>query len=132
MYQASRLYELPALESFTKHYIEYFDDEISMYDILRITRDVFSTLPEDETWLPNYIERNLQQHLKIGNPESNLDELYKVHGQDHQFDNTVLKIVVDMLSLRLRSREDTLEELAEEPVTSLYDRNKVDFGVYCR
>ncbi len=57
VYQASRTYQLPALEAFARDYIERLGEELSITDILRITREVFSKLPDDETWLPNYIER---------------------------------------------------------------------------
>ncbi|KAJ5200406.1 hypothetical protein N7472_005610, partial [Penicillium cf. griseofulvum] len=131
VYHASRKCEIPGLECLAKHYVEHFGKELSLHDVLRLTRDVFSTLPEGETWLPNYIKSHLLR-LKLGNPNNNLAELYSTLGHDHQFDNTVMKMVVDMLSVKLSdnalrdalwangrcaAEEPTAEEpTAEEPV----------------
>ncbi|CAG8888287.1 unnamed protein product [Penicillium salamii] len=100
VYHASRKCDIPGLECLAKHYVEHFGKELSLHDVLRLTRDVFSTLPEGETWLPNYIKSHLLR-LKLGNPANNLAELYSTLGHDHQFDNTVMKMVVDMLSVNL-------------------------------
>ncbi|QQK45928.1 hypothetical protein Pdw03_0826 [Penicillium digitatum] len=119
VYHASRKCEIPGLESLAKHYIEHFGKELALYDVLRLTRDVFSTLPEGETWLPNYIKSHLLR-LKLENPNNNLAELYSTLGHDHQFDNTVMKMVVDMLSVNLSDnalRDDPAagEPAADEP-----------------
>ncbi|KAI3129612.1 hypothetical protein CBS147330_5242 [Penicillium roqueforti] len=120
VYHASRKCEIPGLECLAKHYVEHFGKELSLHDVLRLTRDVFSTLPEGETWLPNYIKSHLLR-LKLGNPNNNLAELYSTLGHDHQFDNTVMKMVVDMLAVNLS--DDALTDVlwangrcvAEEP-----------------
>jgi hypothetical protein len=108
VYHASRKCGLPDLESLAKYYVELFGEEMSLHDILRLTRGVFSTLPEDETWLPNYIRRHLLR-LNLDKVNTNLAELYSTLGHDHQFDNAVMKMMVEILSVRLHSWDDTLK-----------------------
>jgi hypothetical protein len=110
VYQASRTYGLTDLEALAKYYVEHLGEEMSTHDILRITRDVFSKLPEGETWLPSYIEKALKCLLKPGNSEFDLDDVYKTLGHDHHFDNTVMKMMVQILSAHLRSWGDALKD----------------------
>ncbi|GFF59769.1 hypothetical protein IFM51744_10042, partial [Aspergillus udagawae] len=108
-YQASRAYKLPALEALAKRYMELFSEAMSTPEILRITREVFSKLPEDETWFSNHIKSSLEQWLVPGESASNLDSLYTALGQDHSFDNVVTKMMLEILSCRLRCLE-TIED----------------------
>jgi hypothetical protein len=114
--QASRKYGLTALEALAQHYIQRFSDELSLSDILREGSNVFSNLPEGETWFPNFIKGQLQRLLKPSELACNLDELYKSLGQNDHFDSTVLKVVVEILSVRLRS-------LSEDGKTTLAGPN---------
>ncbi|KAJ5225238.1 hypothetical protein N7468_006463 [Penicillium chermesinum] len=107
VYQASRTYQLPALEAFARSYIERFGEELSMPEILRTTTEVFSKLPDDETWLPKYIERNLWQSLTSSTSKFDLDEIYNALGQDHHFDNFVTKMMLEIL---LRPQEITSQD----------------------
>jgi hypothetical protein len=47
--------------------------------------------------------------LKLGKSEANVDDLYEALGQDHHFDNTVTKMMLEILSVRLRSSGNTCE-----------------------
>ncbi|KAL2866156.1 uncharacterized protein BJX67DRAFT_388823 [Aspergillus lucknowensis] len=87
VYQASRMYSLPDLEVLAKQKIEQLGEEVSILYILQTTRDVFSSLPDGKTWLPSYIKRNLQRILKPGRSAIN-----------HHFDNTVMKMMLEMLT----------------------------------
>ncbi|KAJ5938323.1 hypothetical protein N7466_001457 [Penicillium verhagenii] len=127
VYHASRKHGILGLEPLAKHYVEQFGEELSLYDVLRLARDVFSTLPEGETWLPTYIKSHLLR-LKLGNLNTNLLELYSALGHDHHFDNIVMKMVVDMLSEHIsdatlkseifmaNARHLTADPAAEDPV----------------
>ncbi|KAJ5469743.1 hypothetical protein N7539_009361 [Penicillium diatomitis] len=112
IYQASRTYQLPSLEALARDYIERFGEEMSISDILRTTSEVFSNLPEDETWLPKYIERNLRHSLRSSKSKFDVDELYKAFGQDHYFDNTVTRMMLEILlrpqGVHLAGREERL------------------------
>ncbi|CAI7613797.1 unnamed protein product [Penicillium glandicola] len=97
-YQASRTYKFPELEAHAVNYIERFGQEMPVPDILRAVREVWSNLPTDETWLPNYLQRNLQQSL-MSSTRSDLvlDEIYNALGQDHKFDNSVTRLMLEIL-----------------------------------
>jgi hypothetical protein len=86
--------------------MQHFDNELSIIEILRVMRDVFSSLPAGETWLPSYIQENLQRQLKPNDPGLGLREFYDIIGQDHQFDNAVMKLIIEILSMRIFSMKD--------------------------
>lgn len=116
VHEVSKKYGLVGLEALTQHYIQRFGDKLSLSDILRETRDIFSKLPEDETWFPNFIKGELQRMLKPSEVAYTLDELYKVLGQNDRFDNMVLKMVLEILSVHLRSQSRDEEVHAEDVV----------------
>ncbi|KAJ5794830.1 hypothetical protein N7457_001429 [Penicillium paradoxum] len=107
IYQASRTYDIVDLEALAIRNIEQLGEELSILEILRATRDVYSSLPEGETWLPNYIESNLQLFLNTRQSDYDLNELYTVLGTNHQFDNAVMKALVGILASRLIDRGNT-------------------------
>lgn len=109
VYQASRTYEIPGLEAFAKQHIERLGEDMSMHEILQTTRDVLSSLPEGETWLPDYVKRSLQRLLKVGQSDFDIQELCTSFDQDHHFTNTLMKMVIEIQqeSIRLLSSQNT-------------------------
>ena len=59
-----------------------------------------------ETWLPGYIQGNLQRLVKPEGPGLGLREFYNILGEDRQFDNAVMKMILEILSIRLFSMKD--------------------------
>ena len=112
-YQASRTYKLLALETLAKRYIELFGEGLTMPDILQITRKIFPKLPEDETWLPNHIKLRLKQLLVSGGSESDLDALHKVFGEENSFESVMTRMMLEILSHRLRHR-DNIEDSSNQ------------------
>lgn len=106
VYKAARLYDLPGLEVLARKYIEQFGESLPLFDILRATRDAFSRLPKDESWLPSYIKRNLQQSFMSDRSIFKRDEIYSVLGEDHDFDKAVMRMIVDIYSTDLQLLED--------------------------
>ncbi|KAJ5303237.1 hypothetical protein N7476_010036 [Penicillium atrosanguineum] len=115
VYHASRTWGLSDLEILAKQKMQQLDEEIPVLEMLRVMRDVFSSLPAGETWLPGYIEGNLQRSLKPEDPGLGLHEFYNILGQDHQFDIAVMKMILEILSIRLLSVKDQHEPIPEEP-----------------
>ncbi|EED11976.1 hypothetical protein TSTA_000530 [Talaromyces stipitatus ATCC 10500] len=103
VYEASRKYGIIDLENLAHQYTQRFRDQVSLSEILLETRDIFSRHPEDETWFQTFIRGELQRFLGPSGIARSLDELSKGLGRDDRFDNIVLKIVVEILSVRLRS-----------------------------
>jgi hypothetical protein len=106
VYHASRTWGLTDLEILAKQKMQHLDEEVPILEILRVMRDVFSSLPADETWLPCYIQGKLQRLPKPEDPGLGLHEFYNILGQDHQFDNAVMKMILEILSIRLCSMKD--------------------------
>ncbi|CAI7648443.1 unnamed protein product [Penicillium glandicola] len=106
VYYASRTWGLTDLEILAKQKMEHLDEDLPILEILRVVRDVFSSLPADETWLPSYIRGNLQRLPKPEVAGLDLHAFYNILGQDHQFDNAVMKMILEMLSISLCSMKD--------------------------
>ncbi|CAG8119635.1 unnamed protein product [Penicillium nalgiovense] len=106
VYHASRTWGLTDLEVLSQQKMLHLDEELPVLGILRIMRDIFSSLPTGETWLPGYIQGNLQRSLRPNDPGLGLQEFYSVIGQDHHFDNAVMKMIIEMLSIRIFSMKE--------------------------
>lgn len=106
VYHASRTWGLTDLEILAKQKMQHLDEEVPVLEILRVVRGVFSSLPAGETWLPGYIQGNLQRLLKPNDPGLGLREFYDIIGQDHKFDNAVMKMILEILSSRIFSMKD--------------------------
>lgn len=106
VYHASRTWGLTNLEVLAQQKMQHLDEELPILEILRVVRGVFSSLPPGEAWLPGYIQGNLQHLLKPNDPGLGLREFYDIIGQDHEFDNAVMKMVLEILSLRICSMKD--------------------------
>lgn len=111
VYHASRIWSLADLEVLSRQKMLHLDEELPVLEILRIMRGVFSSLPADETWLPDYIQGNLQRSLRPNDPGLGLQEFYNVIGQDHQFDNAVMKMIIEILSIRIFSMKEQQGQL---------------------
>ncbi|KAJ5922739.1 hypothetical protein N7516_010442 [Penicillium verrucosum] len=105
VYHASRNWGLTGLEVLAQQKMQHLDKELPILEILRVTRDVFSSLPEGETWLPGYIQGNLQRLVKPHDPELGLRGFYDIIGQDHRFDNAVMKMIFEILSIHISYME---------------------------
>lgn len=75
VYHASRVYEILDLEILARKYIEYFGEAITISSILRSTKKIFSKLPEDEVWLPDYLKGVLQQSFASNNSRFDFDHM---------------------------------------------------------
>ncbi|KAJ5652883.1 hypothetical protein N7507_010309 [Penicillium longicatenatum] len=53
-------------------YIAYFGSGYSAMELLRLTTEVFSELPEDEFWLPKFVTDTLQEMASRGKPKVNI------------------------------------------------------------
>ncbi|KGO51571.1 hypothetical protein PEX1_086140 [Penicillium expansum] len=106
VYQASRIWGLADLKVLSQQKMQHLDEDLPVLVILRIMRDIFSSLPTGETWLPSYIQGNLQRSLKPNDPGLGLREFYDVIGQDHRFDIAVMKMIIEILSIRIVSMKE--------------------------
>ena len=106
VYHASRSWGLTDLEVLAQQNMQHLDEELPVLEILRVTRDVFSSLPTGETWLPGYIQGSLQRLLKPNDAGLGLREFYDIIGQDHKFDNAVMKMILEILSIRIFSMKN--------------------------
>jgi hypothetical protein len=72
VYHASIKYDLSDLKTMAEKYIAYFGSGYSAMELLRLTTEVFSELPEDEFWLPKFVTNTLQEMASRGKPKVNI------------------------------------------------------------
>lgn len=107
VYQASRTYDIPELGELAKNYVEHFDEAVPLYEILRATREVFSKLPEDESWLPTYMKRVLDRtsmfhERRLDDILTALGRISRESGENDAFSLSVMAMVVEKLSMRVQ------------------------------
>lgn len=105
VYEAARTYDIPDLEALARKYIEHFGMALSLFDVLRTIKEVFSKLPEDESWVPLYVKQKLKQSFLIDESIFTGDEFFGILGEDRYFSNTVFKMIIDIYSTRLQLLE---------------------------
>lgn len=64
IYCAARTYGLNGLVSHAKGNMGSFDKELSIFDILGLAREIYSKLPADEIWFPDYLKRRSRLHSR--------------------------------------------------------------------
>ncbi|EAW14873.1 uncharacterized protein ACLA_002840 [Aspergillus clavatus NRRL 1] len=117
VYQAARKYDLCDLETYAKKYIEMFGESMSTFDRMEAAREIYSRLPQDETWLASYINKQLRIAFSLDETIFQREEFYHGVGKDPVFDKAVMRMVVNIYSelLSRRNTETTPEEgVAEE------------------
>lgn len=98
VYQASSTCGIVDLELIANQKMQQLDEELPILEILRAMRDVFSSLPVGETWLPGCIQGNLQRLLKTEDLGLCLRDFYNILGLDHRFDNVLMKMIPEIIS----------------------------------
>ncbi|KAJ5150388.1 hypothetical protein N7492_010739 [Penicillium capsulatum] len=106
VYQASRKYHIADLETLAKKYIEYFDEAISPFEILRSIKEIFSRLPEDEVWILGYAKRVLQRSFVSGNSRFNIDDFSGIMTDNDSFSRVIMLAMIEILSSHHRILEN--------------------------
>ncbi|GFF50455.1 hypothetical protein IFM46972_09049, partial [Aspergillus udagawae] len=114
VYQAAREYDLYDLETYAKKYIEMFGESMSIFDRMEAAREIYSKLPQNETWLASYINKQLQIAFSLDTNIFQREDFYDGVGKDPIFDKAVMRMVVDIYS-EVLSRQVT-EAAPEEGV----------------
>lgn len=146
VYYAARMYGLHGLDTLARNYIMVLSESLSIFQILRGVRLIFSKLPEDEEWFHNYLHSKLSSSFTKDETTFQLDEFYSEILDDPTLSKAVLKYIVQAFTTetsRLRNlsatsvgnetRKDgsgpSCEKPPPEPVSeTTNDRN----GVECR
>jgi hypothetical protein len=66
IYQAARKYDLYGLQTYAKKYIEMFGESMSIFDRMEAARETYFKLPQDETWLASYINKQTSSCILTG------------------------------------------------------------------
>ncbi|KAH1545494.1 hypothetical protein KXX57_004575 [Aspergillus fumigatus] len=112
VYQAARRYDLYDLETYAKRYIEMFGESMSIFDRMETASEIYSKLPQDETWLASYFNKQLQIAFSQDKNIFKRRAFYHGLGKDPVFGKAVIRIVVNIYSevLSRQVAEATPEE----------------------
>ncbi|OJJ65554.1 hypothetical protein ASPBRDRAFT_70317 [Aspergillus brasiliensis CBS 101740] len=94
VYYAARKYEIDGLDALAQKYIMALSETLSIFQILRGARSIFSKLPENEEWFHHYLESKLSSSFAEDETTFQLDEFYKEIVDDPAFSKAVVKIIV--------------------------------------
>jgi hypothetical protein len=98
VYQAAREYDLYNLETYAKKYIEMFGESMSIFKKMEAAREIYSKLPQDETWLDSHINKQLRIAFSLDTNIFQREDFYDGVGKDPIFDKAVMRMVVDIYS----------------------------------
>jgi len=98
VYCAARLYTLDGLIGHAIRSMELFSKELSVFQILDITSDVYSKLPEDESWFPDYLKTQIENAFKLDEITFAQKEFLNHIGKTPAFDKALARIMVDIFT----------------------------------
>jgi hypothetical protein len=112
VYQAAREHDLYDLETYAKKYIEMFGESMSIFEKMEAAREIYSRLPQDETWLDSHINKQLRIAFSQDTNIFQREDFYDGVGKDPIFDKAVMRMVVNIYSevLSRQVTETTPEE----------------------
>lgn len=93
-YYAARKYEIHGLDTFAQNYIMTLSESLSIFQILRGARLIFSRLPEDEKWFHDYLHSKLSSSLAKDETTFQLDEFYNEIVDDPALSKDAMRIIV--------------------------------------
>jgi hypothetical protein len=131
VYYAARKFDIRGLDTLAQNYIMALSESLSIFQILRGARLIFSKLPEDEEWFHDYLHSKLSSSFAADETTFQLDEFYSDILSDPVFSKAVLKYVIKAFTTetsRLRNalratdvgsetKKDGGEPSCEEPAT---------------
>ncbi|GLA78874.1 hypothetical protein AtubIFM55763_001037 [Aspergillus tubingensis] len=94
VYYAARKYNIEGLDTLAQNYILALGETLSIFQILRSARSVFSKLPENEEWFHRYLDSKLSSSFAEDETTFQLDEFYKEIVDDPAFSKAVVKIII--------------------------------------
>ncbi|KAL2836629.1 hypothetical protein BJY01DRAFT_238187 [Aspergillus pseudoustus] len=94
VYYAARKYDIRGLDTLAQNYIMTLSKSLSIFQILRGARLIFSKLPEDEEWFPTYLNSKLSSSFTEDETRFQLDDFYDEILDDPALSKAVLKYIV--------------------------------------
>lgn len=146
VYYAARKYDICGLDTLAQNYIVTLSESLSIFQILRGVRLIFSKLPEHEEWFHNYLHSKLSSSFTEDETTFQMDEFYSEILDDPTLSKAILKYIVKAFNTetsRLRNllsgtgvgnetKKDGSEPYEQPPPESLSDPSNDRNGVKCR
>jgi len=128
VYCAARLYTLNGLADYATGKMELFGKDLSIFQILDITDDVYPKLLEDETWFPEYLKTQVEDAFNLDETIFAQEKFLDYIGRAPAFSKALAKIMVEIFTNKriftskkgsgmYQNRQDMFEGyIAEKPV----------------
>ncbi len=114
-YCAARAYELDGLMDHTKRNMEIFSKGLSIFQMLEITSDVYSNLPDDDRWFPDHLKVQIKEAFILDKTLFGQEEFLDYIGKTPAFSKALAKIMVDIFtSKQVQDGQCTHEDPAPE------------------
>ena len=104
-YCAAKLYKLDGLVDEAKKRIEMFGADLSLFEILEMTGDVYPKLPEDEIWLSIYVSDRMRMAFEDNESLFTHDEFVDHVGQNLRFSKLLMKAIVGIYANKSQGTE---------------------------
>ncbi|KAL4785325.1 hypothetical protein BJX76DRAFT_356199 [Aspergillus varians] len=111
VYYAARKYELYTLQTLAQKYIETFSESLSIFQILRGVKMIFSKLSEDEKWFYAHLYSQILSSFEKDEAIFQLDEFYDEIADDLMLSKAVMKMVVGLFAVQLSRFRKPLEAI---------------------
>jgi hypothetical protein len=98
VYYAAREYKLDGLVDHAKRKMEVYSEDLSIFQILDITSDVYSELPDGETWFPDYLKTQIKEAFTLNETIFAQEEFLDQIGKTPAYSKALAKIMVDILT----------------------------------
>lgn len=108
VYYAARKYDICGLDTLAQNYIMTLSESLSIIQILRGVRLIFSKLPEDEEWFHNYLHSKLSSSFTEDETTFQLDEFYNEILDDPALSKAILKFIVKAFTTETSRLRNTL------------------------
>ncbi|KAE8372308.1 hypothetical protein BDV26DRAFT_297983 [Aspergillus bertholletiae] len=120
-YCAALVYGIHGLETLAKRYIEILGSLVSVFDVLRSVKTVFSKIPSDAVWIRNYIQWHLERAFSSDESVFHRDELYQALGNDPSFSEMVMRMIFGIYDSRIANIR-FLRRLQDKKMHRIADR----------
>jgi hypothetical protein len=103
VYCTARLYELDSLAEHAVQNMKLFEKGLSIFQILKIARDVYPKLLGDEIWFPKYLKTKIEIAFEADITIFAQEQFLNHFGEAASFNKVLVEIIVGILTCKITS-----------------------------
>ncbi len=108
VYYVAKLHNIHGLIDHAIANMEFFDKNLSIFEILEVTSMIYDKLPESETWLATYLEAKLKQAFVADSGIFVDKQFLNFIGKASSLDRALIKIIAQTYDRKLNGKVDHL------------------------